>query len=469
MRVAFYTLGCKLNQTETESIASSFRESAFEVVDTADEASLYIVNTCTVTTMGEQKARRMVRKILRERPDAVIIVTGCYAQLEPDEVASLGERVVTVPLDRNDVLLDLPRLLGSSPLDETPAGSFEGLSFGTRFAGTVRAALEVREAGRPSIEGGRFRFLPSSSRTRIRPVLKIQDGCNNRCAYCRVPLARGGSVSLEADEVVRRAVMLEERGHHEIVLTGVNLTSYRSGAAGLSELLELMLERTSRVRFRLSSLEPDAIDIRLARIVSHERICPHFHLPIQSGADPVLRAMRRKYDVSRVREAVAMLRDAKPDPYLAADLIVGFPGETEADFNATRELVRELDLSYLHIFPFSPRPGTAAFTMQPRVPEFRARERADSLKLLSDSRNLAYCTRQIGRPLRAVLERRVERGGEPFMQGTTENYLKVLIPGREIPSPVRGELVECSPDRLDGTELYAAVPGKRPSCGVYER
>lgn len=465
MRVAFYTLGCKLNQTETESIASSFRESSYEVVDAAEEASLYIINTCTVTTMGEQKARRMVRKILRERPDAAVIVTGCYVQLEQDEAASLGDRVVTVPLDRKDLLLDLPRLLDPG----VGTGAPERSQAGTLFAESVRAALQGPAAETRTDSESRFRFLPSSSRTRIRPALKIQDGCNNRCAYCRVPLARGRSVSLEADEAVRRVTTLEARGHREIVLTGVNLTSYRSGAVGLAELLDLLLERTSRIRFRLSSLEPDEIDLRLARIVSHERICPHFHLPIQSGSDSVLRSMRRKYDTSRVRDAVSLLRDAKPDPYLAADLIVGFPGETDAEFDATYRLISELDLSYLHIFPFSPRPGTAAFTMQPRVPEFRARARADSLKLLSDSRNLAYRTRQIGRRLQAVLERRVERSGGPFMQGTTENYLKVLIPVREIPSPVRGELVACRPERLDGSGFYAVVPADTSDSGLRER
>ena len=398
MRVGFHTFGCKLNQYETEALASPLRSQGFAVVSARQDAEVYIVNTCTVTSRADHKARAFIRGLARAHPDSQIVVTGCSAQLEAESLASLAKNVVVVAQSEKAVLLDLPRFLE-----------------------------EAREGrGRPA--GGLtdpFALHASESSFHTRAFLKIQDGCDSRCAYCRVPLARGPSVSLASDEVVRRAGELEQRGCREIVLTGVNISAWRSGGQGLEGLLLSLLAATRQPRLRLSSLEPDAISEGLATVLRDPRICPHFHLPVQSGSDSVLSRMKRRYRAEKVREGVALLRAAKASPFLAADILVGFPGETEEDHAATRQLIEDLKFSALHVFPFSPRPGTAAASFKPRVPErvrdMRARELRDRSRQLSDR----YARSWVGADVEVLLEKREGLAAE----GTSENYLKVVVRG----------------------------------------
>lgn len=435
MRVGFHTFGCKLNQHETEALASAFLRGGCEVVRARDPADLYVVNTCTVTATGDHKGRALVRSLLRGRPGAPVIVTGCSSELEAAAYAGLGPGVVVAGQGRKSRILDVPALLAAADGTGTSVAEALGAWIGSD-AGAPRDPFAFR------IDGPTFH---------TRAFLKVQDGCDCRCAYCRVPLARGPSISLPAAEAARRAAALEERGFREIVVTGVNVTAWRDGGDGPARLVLRLLDATRRARLRVSSLEPDAVDDGLAAALSDARICPHFHLPVQSGSDRVLEAMGRRYRSEAVRRVVALLRRIKDDPFVAADILVGFPGETVDDFAATRHLVDDLAFSQLHVFPFSPRPGTRAADMRLRVPERVSRQRADDLR--ADSRRLAeaYRARWNAREVDALLE----RGGGGRWLGVCGNYLKTWIAG--VPSSAgTGSLVRAVLGATEGRYLGPA-------------
>ncbi|MFP4562215.1 MAG: tRNA (N(6)-L-threonylcarbamoyladenosine(37)-C(2))-methylthiotransferase MtaB [Spirochaetia bacterium] len=418
MRVAFFTLGCKLNQSESEALASSLASRGFFLVEWTEKADLYVVNTCTVTSKSEQKARRIIRKLSRDRPDTAVLVTGCYAQLDPGALDEIGENVVVLAHEDKDTILDLP---GSMDPDAIISGVSPA-----ELRALLAGLRERREAGQ-----GTFRYAIDDYTYHSRPFLKIQDGCDNRCAYCRVPLARGGSISLDAATAVERLRKYEAKGCREVVLTGVNISAYHDLSAGirLPGLIHGLIESTESVRIRLSSIEPDAVDESLARAVADPRVCPHFHLPVQSGSTRVLRLMARKYAADKVREAVELLRGIKEDPFIAGDFIVGFPGETEEDFELSRGLIREIGFSRLHVFPFSPRPGTAAYTARPKVPERISGIRSEELRKLSDELLRDYMDRWIGRRTEMILEEEVETDtdGSAVWRGTTMNYLQLSV------------------------------------------
>ena len=426
MRASFYTFGCKLNQYETEALASSFRSQGFSVGATSEEhttappgpdesaADLYIINTCTVTSKSEQKARRLIRSLSRRHPAALLIVTGCYAQLNAEELEMLADNILVVPQEAKDRLLEAPEQLrraGGAPVRN-------------------KARLKVYLDSRESHSGGSFRFQVADFSFHSRAFLKIQDGCDNGCAYCRVPLARGRAVSASAELLLERLEAFERSGYRELVLTGVNISAYRYELDGLPELLRRFLERTRGLRLRLSSLEPETITGELADIMADPRICAHFHLPVQSGSDSVLLRMRRRYRAEQVSRAVELLRRAKPEAFLAADVIVGFPGEEDEDFRRTRDLVKQLRFSKLHVFPFSPRPGTAAVRMGSRVPERIRDERALELRTLSSRLYKEYAEIWRQREVELVLEKQHQEQ----WRGLSDNYLKVSLSAGPVPA-----------------------------------
>lgn len=407
MRVGFHTFGCKLNQHETEALASAFRGAGHAVVTARDDADLYLVNTCTVTSTGDHKARALVRSLLRAHPDAPVVVTGCSAQLEAAALSALGGRVVVVPQDRKDRLLGLPGRLRATGGLETPS------------------AETIRRFAADAAPGGPFAFRITEPSFHTRAFLKVQDGCDRQCAYCRVPLARGRSVSLPSEEAVSRAADLEERGFREIVLTGVNVSAWRESGSGPSRLIARLLAGTRRARIRVSSLEPEAIDEPLGAVLADPRVCPHFHLPVQSGSDRMLAAMGRRYDAATVASAVALLRRVKDDPFIAADMLTGFPGETEADFERSRSLAERLAFARLHVFRFSPRAGTPAAVSKGQVAERIRAQRAKLLGSVSRGLTEAYRARWGGREVEALLE----KGSCGRWLGVTGNYLKAWIGG----------------------------------------
>jgi threonylcarbamoyladenosine tRNA methylthiotransferase MtaB len=504
MKAVFHTLGCKLNQVETEAMAAAFTEQGIGLAGALEHPDIIIINTCTVTSKSEQKARRVIRRFLTLHGDALLIITGCYAQVEYRYLClnfSGPYHALVIPQEQKHRLLELPgilarlprfaamsregkykelrRRLGESPgraagaenpaADtenpatgaENPAG-FEsqapGGETGTDGTESPAAGNEYRAAGIITVAAGpreRFAFHTPSYHFHSRAFLKIQDGCGNACAYCRVPLARGGSQSLAAAEALSRVEELAAAGFREIVLTGVNIGDYRADGYDLKRLVRELLDSTSRVRFRLSSLEPEIVETGLCAVLAHERVCPHFHLSLQSGSDRMLAAMRRRSTTIDIRRAAALLRGAGPDAFLAADVIAGFPGESDEDFEETVRLIGELGLHKLHVFPFSARPGTFAYTLRQRVPAEIIRRRTHTLLELSKDlyeKYLASCT---GRRVWVVLEQRMKNGG---WQGSCENSLKCrldLAGGGEADARLeKGMLVEA---RVTGREGETAL------------
>lgn len=437
IHVAFHTLGCKLNQLETESIADAFLKVQATILDGPELSNLYIVNTCTVTGKAEQKARHAIRQALAQNPETTVIVTGCYAQMAKAELEAISPRTVVVPGEKKSALLELPEWLHDNWQEH---------------GDLLDAVLQWRDtilstAG--SIDP--FAFNPDNFIQHSRPSLKIEDGCNNRCAYCRVCLARGPARSLSAVELLRRVQLMEAHGKHEVVLTGVNLAQYldRNDAIlpldriRFPDLLVFLISNTNSIHFRISSYEPDCIDETFLKVFSNPRVQPHIHVSIQSGSDTVLERMARRYTAQDVRNAVASLRQARRDPFVAADIITGFPGETDDEFAQTEALCSELDLAWIHAFPFSSRPGTKAFDMRPQIPQRVAGERVMRLTSLALEGKKRYAERWLDSVVDVILERESDEQdvGDPNLRfGTTANYLKAAI--LDVPPSLKdGEMI----------------------------
>ena len=418
MNVYIYTLGCRLNQAESEAIADSFARNGFQLTS-PEEADLVIVNSCTVTQKAEQKARRMIRLFARR---SEVIVTGCYAAVAPGEISGLAERVTVFSLKEKASLLSLPPHIASA------------LHSGLGLHDAIRS-FSFRSSDP-------FAFDASSFQYHSRSYLKIQDGCDNSCGYCRTTIARGPSVSLPASEVVERALRLEAEGFHEIMLTGVNLTMYDHEGDGLGGLVEKLLKALgSGMRIRLSSMEPDHVDDRLLDTLVDKRMQPHFHIPIQSASDKVLEKAARRYSISHVDYIISRLRSAKDDPFIACDVIAGLPGEGEKEFMETYDFLSSHDFAAMHVFPYSPRPGTPLYGDRER-PEERVRdERAERLRKLSEVQSRRYVERQLGKTLEVLAEK--------DDSGTTGNYLKarIILPGHR--TPVSGMIYEGAVTSVD--------------------
>ena len=440
MKAAFFTLGCKLNQCETEALADAFEKQGFGISDFSEQADVYVVNTCTVTSKSEQKARRVIRKASRDNPDSLVLVTGCYAQLEPELIRELGDNVMSVTLDRKDLIMDMAGYLGSGQAD------------GQDLYKSAGFWLESHSGGFDEAEA-RFRFSAADFNFHARAFVKIQDGCDNRCAYCRVCLARGKSVSLASDTLIERLKELEKKGYEEIVLTGVNIDSYADGDMNLSDLLKRIIDETEHFRIRLSSLEPKTLLSRDLSILSHPRICDHFHVSAQSLSDTVLKRMNRPYEAQAVKDAVKRLRELKDDPFIAADIIAGFPGESESEHNVTVTNLKELDFSRIHVFPFSPRPDTAAWDMKPQIPERITGERTEEIRKIAAESYAKYLENQVGKTLQVLIEEEKESKGVRYWEGTAGNYLRVRIPYDG--SLERGTVIDCPVKSMVSGILYA--------------
>jgi threonylcarbamoyladenosine tRNA methylthiotransferase MtaB len=452
---AIYTLGCKVNQLESEALTGAFRREGFAMMPWGAGADILLINTCTVTSRADQKARRVIRQALRDHPASCLIVTGCYAQLDAELLAGLerpgaGEkRLFVFPGKDKNALLDLPRYMGAKT--GAPVRLLETWfqSFGNNpwCPGEGPEGSGDAEAGTAACL---FRFVPEDFSFHSRAFLKIQDGCNSRCTFCRVSLARGPSTSVKAEQALDILRALEARGYGEAVLTGVNISQYRDGGRDIGDLLAYILEGTNRIALRLSSLEPEALTPKNLQVFAHPRVRPHFHLSIQSGSPEILRNMGRLYGPEELLRGAALLRTIKDDPFLACDLITGFPGEREGDFEKTRALCEEIGFAGIHAFPYSPRPGTAAWSFgSPVDPKTAARRVALLLDLARRGRR-DYAKRWAGREVEVIVEEKSEKktGQIP---GISDNYLRVLIqkdPGRKIPPA--GTALVCRLGELSG-------------------
>ena len=445
LSVLIHTLGCKLNQLESEAITSAFLRCGFVLTDgSAFPPSVIVINTCTVTSKADQKARRVIRKALRDYPDSCVIVTGCYAQLNHAQISGLetgGRRRLFVLKGREkDALLNLPRYIN------------EG-------ADPCLAVKAWEQADAAHDRSAVSQFSPERFSGHTRSFLKIQDGCDKHCTYCRIRLARGASVSLEAEQVLERLRILE-KNHAEAVLTGVNICQYRGiSAVNLGQLLEYMLAGTKKISLRLSSLAPESIDGDFAKILSSKRIRPHFHLSIQSGSEKILERMGRSYNAETVKKAVALLRSTKDDPFLACDIIAGFPGETGEEFEKTRELCQKTDFAWIHVFPYSRRPDTPAWSFSETVQEKEISRRVQILTDLARQGKAGYVRRWFGREVEVLVEK--GDAGKSFCRGVSENYLKLLVQyhgGGKAPPP--GSILRCK--LLE--EGMASVPQENGFC-----
>jgi len=437
-------LGCRLNQGESEAIADEFRAQGFSVEPSwsaKSAAGLVIVNTCTVTSKADQKARGLLRRVMRENPGALVVATGCYASLDPEDLEALDD-----PGDGGLRRLFVPRMgkegsgAGKAPLLELPALMREGAANGRGLREALESWASSRDGRAEGAPGDAFAFAPAESSPRARGFLKIQDGCDKACSYCRVREARGPSASVAPEEAVARLRSLEASGCAEAMISGVNVALYEHSGVGLARLIELLLEGTEKIAIRLSSLDPTIVDERLARAVEGPRARPYFHLSVQSGSDEVLRRMRRAYRARDVERAAGILRAVKGDPFLACDVIAGFPGEGDADFARTLELCARARFAWIHAFPYSPRQGTPAFSFPGAVRESLARERVDALLGMATAARRDYARAWLGREVAAVVEGgKASAGKKPAL---SENYLRLEVDCKGL-KPKGGDPVRC--------------------------
>jgi threonylcarbamoyladenosine tRNA methylthiotransferase MtaB len=409
--VAFATLGCRLNQYDTTEVRALLEAGGFRTVPFETPAQVYVINTCTVTARADYSDRQAIRRAVARNPDAVVVVTGCYAQTNPDAVAAIpGVDLVLGTQDK----YALPALLGQARKRARPLVQVSDV-----FAARALPVIPVR------------RFAPGYTRA----FVKVQDGCQHRCSFCIVPFARGGSRSQPVEVVVEQVEGLVGAGYAEVVLTGVDLGHYGwdlRPRTALATLIRRLLDVRGLARLRLSSVLPAYFTDELIELLAGDRrICRHLHVPLQSGEDRVLRAMRRPYTVRMYRALVERLAEAMPGLGLGTDVITGFPGETEADFAATATLVAALPFTYLHVFSYSDRRGTeAAGRPAPRVAPGTIRQRTTALRRLGAAKQLGFRRAQIGRELGVlVLEHRERQTGR--LVGLTDNYLEVAFPGSD--------------------------------------
>jgi threonylcarbamoyladenosine tRNA methylthiotransferase MtaB len=406
-RAAFRTIGCKLNQCETAQMQETLRASGYDLVDWDAPADVRVLNTCTVTAKSDRTCRREIRLARRRDPDCVVAVTGCYAQVAPETIAAIpGVDLVLGNTEKLNLAGYLDRLRCSGHLPLTAVGAHPAepdfdREFITHFYGYTRA------------------------------FLKVQTGCDSSCSYCVIPIARGPARSMPRADVLEQARLLTGEGYREVVLTGINLGSWGrdTGEARLPDLLGALVDESNVSRYRLSSIEPLEVDTLLLDAVERggERVAHHFHLPLQSGADSVLARMNRPYCSGQYVAIVNEVRARFPRASIGADVIVGFPGETEADFAQTYDLIERLPLTYLHVFSYSDRPGTPASRMRDKVNPETIRQRNSKLRDLGAVKNEAFLENLLTCRLRALILR--ERTEEGLLVCLTDNYVEVLLEG----------------------------------------
>jgi threonylcarbamoyladenosine tRNA methylthiotransferase MtaB len=394
--IAFHTLGCKLNFAETSTMSRSFPEDKFERVPAGSKADIYIINTCSVTDAADRKCRQAIRKFINRSPDAYIAVVGCYAQLNPHEISAIpGVDLVLGTNEKFDI------------------------------AGYLGRSVKRKDAEVHSCEIGSGNFHPSFSMgDRTRSFLKVQDGCDYGCSYCTIPFARGRSRNQQISDLVEEAGKIAEKGIKEIVLTGVNIGDFgKSTGETFTSLLKELTNVEGIERYRISSIEPNLLTDELIEFTSSNRkILPHFHVPLQSGNDRILGLMRRRYKRALFAGKVKLIREMMPFAGIGADVIVGFPSESEKDFEVTYSFLEEMPLSYLHVFNFSERPGTYAAGLPEKVP-FTVRESRSKLLIsLSERKHLEFCKTNTGRISDILFEHTRDNG---MITGFTDNYIKV--------------------------------------------
>lgn len=399
-RAASFALGCKVNQYESEAIAELFQEKGYEIVSIEEEADVYVINTCTVTNFGDKKSRQLIRKVKRQNENAIVAVVGCYAQTAPQELMQVeGVNLVIGTKDRAQIV-----------------EMVENYKMENGVENHVSDIMKERVFEPLSIQ---------KLANRTRAYLKIQDGCSQYCSYCIIPYARGPIRSREPQEVIAEVKRLAENGFKEVVLTGIHVASYGKDRrdTSLLEILRQVHEVEGIERIRFSSIEPNVVTEEFAQAIADmPKVCDHFHLSLQSGCDKTLKEMNRKYDTEKYRQAAAILRKYLPEVALTTDIIAGFPGETEEDFQASYDFAKEIGFAKIHAFPYSPKRGTPAAARKDQLLNAVKAERSHRLIELSDQMADDFIQAYVGKDVEVLYERAV---GEGVYEGHTTNYIKV--------------------------------------------
>ncbi len=432
---AFHTLGCKLNFAETSTIARQLTDAGYEKVSFEDKANVYVINTCSVTENADRECKLHVKRAMKANPDGLVVIVGCYAQLKPEEISAIeGVDLVLGAKEKFNIL---------SYLDDLQKSDNQGLVH----------SCEIGEAD--------FFIGSYSIGDRTRAFLKVQDGCDYKCTYCTIPLARGISRSDTIENVVKNAKEIAARDIKEIVLTGVNIGDYGKGEFGNKKHEHTFLDLIAELdqvegieRIRISSIEPNLLKDESIELVSKSRsFVPHFHIPLQSGSDDLLKKMKRRYLTSLYQNRVSKIREVMPDACIGVDVIVGFPGETEEKFMETYQFLNELPINYLHVFTYSERENTEAAEMDGIVPIPERKKRNKMLRILSEKKKMAFYQTQLGKTL-PVLWEHENKGG--FMFGFTENYVRVQKPFDEN-SVNQVEVLKLNKIENDGTVSVIAA------------
>ena len=402
--VAFHTLGCKLNFSETSAISRLLEDDGFEKRAFEEHADVYVINTCSVTDNADKECRHLVRRIQRKSPESLVVITGCYAQLKPKEIAAIpGVDLVLGAAEKFNIVQHVKELSKGDSARICSCDIDELTGFNASF----------------------------SVNDRTRSFLKVQDGCSYNCSFCTIPMARGKSRSDSIANVVKTAEELAAKGVKEIILTGVNLGDFGKGISGaentetFTELVKALEKISGIARYRISSIEPNLLTNEIIELVANsDRFMPHFHIPLQSGSNKILALMRRRYKKELYADRVHLIKTLMPHCAIGVDVIVGFPGETVADFNETLAFLQDLDISYLHVFTYSERDNTKALEIQPVIPVNTRLERNKTLRNLSYMK-MQYFTRQHVGQTRKVL---FEKGAGSMMEGYTDNYIRITAP-----------------------------------------
>ena len=404
--VALHTLGCKLNFSETTAIGRMLENDGFVKKDFDEVADVYVINTCSVTENADKECRQLVRRIQRKAPEAMVVITGCYAQLKPEEIAAIpGVNLVLGAAEKFNI---------SSHLKEI----------------TKNDAAKICSC---DIEDVNIFTASHSMHERTRVFLKVQDGCDYNCSFCTIPLARGKSRSDSIENVLKEVKLIADNGAKEIVLTGINLGDFGKGFTGGKKHEENFFDLVKELdgveqieRFRISSIEPNLLSNELIEFVSNsKKFMPHFHIPLQSGSNKTLANMRRRYQKELYAEKVGLIKMLMPHCCIGADVIVGFPGETDEDFKETADFLQSLDIAYLHVFTYSERDNTHALTLKPVVPVHIRHERNKILRNISYSKMQAFTENHAGQSRKVLFESLNKNG---MMEGYTDNYIKVTTP-----------------------------------------
>ena len=391
-RVAFYTLGCKVNQYETEAMLELFEKEGYEKAETEDYADVYVINTCTVTHMSDRKSRQYIRRMKKKNPDAIIAVVGCYSQVSPEEILSIDEvNLVMGTNDRKKIVEEVKKIDAS------------------RKVSTVDDIMKVKAFEEIEI---------NKTNGKTRAFLKIQDGCDRYCSYCIIPYARGRVRSRDLESIVK-----------EVVLTGIHVASYgkdiKETDIKLLDVIKQINDIEGIERIRLSSVEPILFTDEFVEAVSAmDKVCPHYHLSLQSGCDETLKRMKRRYTTEEYKTIVDRLRAAIPNVSITTDVIVGFPGETNEEFDKTYEFLKDIELTHMHIFKYSPRKGTPAATMENQVDPSTKHERSEKLLQLNEENFKKFGQKMLDKEFNVLFEQKV---GDNKFEGLTENYVKVIV------------------------------------------